>query len=138
MKRIVLLLGLAFVLTLGVNAQNESSVKVVYTEVDKLPEYVIITSENTKLLGGINIIIDCKKSKYKEELRNLESMLQDGDKLRVRNQTDLLNAMSELGFEYIDGYNSGSSSFGSNDEFSVSDAKFRVNMVFRKKEQFRK
>ena len=80
--------------------------------VSELPEYIIITSENTKLLGGINITIDYKRSKYKPALKTLEALLQDGDKLRVRNQTDLLNAMFELGFEYLDAYNATSGTIG--------------------------
>jgi len=46
--------------------------------------------------------------------------------------------MSTLGFEYIDGYNSGSTSYGDGDDPILGeDAKFRTNMVFRKKEKYR-
>ncbi|WP_106791115.1 hypothetical protein [Aquimarina sp. Aq78] len=122
-------------------SQELSVTKSSSANINKLPEYIIITSENTKLLGGIGISIDYKRSGYKEELRNLEELLQDGDKLRVRNQTDLLNSMSILGFEYVDAYNanSGTLGVGGGDDVEVfgSNSKFRINMVFRKKEQFR-
>lgn len=136
---IVVLLALLF--SVNMFSQELSVVTNSSVNIKDLPEYVIITSENTKLLGGINIIIDFKRSPYKEQLRNLEDLLQDGDKLRVRNQTDLLNSMSKLGFEYVDAYNanSGSLGVGGGDDVEVfgSNAKFRVNMVFRKKEKFR-
>jgi len=103
-----------------------------------LPEYVIITSENTKLLGGINITIDYKRSQYEDVLERLESLLQDGDKLRIRNQTDLLNAMHTLGFDFVEAYNATAGSLGvggggSDLDVFGSEAKFRTNMVFRKK-----
>lgn len=102
-----------------------------------LPEYVIITSENTKLIGGINITIDYKKSSYKKELEALEHKLQGRKELSIRNQTDLLNAMSGLGYEYVDAYNAnaGTLGVGTGDKVDVfgSDSKFRINMVFKKK-----
>ena len=76
--------------------ENISSISI-----EELPEYVIVTSENTKLIGGINITIDYKRSQYQDRLEELESLLQNRRKLHIRNQTDLLNAMSKLGFEYI-------------------------------------
>ncbi len=126
--------------------QQLAVVKASSISVDELPEYVIITSQNTKLLGGINIIIDYKKSLYKQQLRELEELLQDGDKLRVRNQTDLLNAMAVLGFEYVNAYNASTvtPSIGKDDvdvifdELDGGEGSFRVNMVFRKKEKYRK
>ncbi|PCJ98007.1 MAG: hypothetical protein COA50_03500 [Flavobacteriaceae bacterium] len=73
--------------------------------VKNFPEYVIITSRNTKLLGGIGITIDSKNSKYQDQLENLDELLSSKHGLRIRNQTDLLNAMSDLGFDYINVYN---------------------------------
>jgi len=109
--------------------------------IEQLPEYVVITSENTKLIGGINIIIDYKKSKYQKVLGELEILLQNKNKLRVRNQTDLLNAMSKLSFEYVDAYNASTGTIGAGGGEDVqiygSQGKFRINMVFRKKEKFR-
>lgn len=109
--------------------------------INELPEYVVVTSENTKILGGININIAHKKSNYEKALKELESTLQNVKKLRVRTQTDLLNAMSKLGFDYIDAYNAnaGAIGAGAGDKIQLSDtqAKFRTNMVFRKKEELR-
>lgn len=109
--------------------------------VEELPEYVVVTSENTKLLGGIDITIDYKKSPHKPALEQLEFTLQSGKELRIRNQTDLLNTMSKLGFEFIDAYNAnaGTIGAGTGDDIAlgISDSKFRINMVFRKKEKFR-
>ncbi len=136
-----LLLLIVFALSLNLSAQELKVETSSSTNIEQLPEYVIITSENTKLLGGINIHIDAKKSNYKKELRGLEDLLQSGDKLKVRNQTDLLNAMSKLGFEYINAYNAnaGTLGVGGGDDIEVfgSDSKFRINMVFRKKEKYR-
>ncbi len=128
-----------------IQGQELSVVRAARVNVNQLPEYVIITSQNTKLLGGINIIIDYKKSTYKNSLRELEELLQDGDKLRVRNQTDLLNSMSKLGFEYVNAYNASAvtASAGKDDldvifdELDGGEGSFRINMVFRKKEKFR-
>ncbi len=110
--------------------------------VKDFPEYVIITSQNTKFLGGIDITIDSKKSKYEDQLDNLEELLQSRSGLRVRNQTDLLNAMSQLGFEYINSYNAEAIMPDKNGEdiFDIiegGEGTFRVNMVFRKKEKYR-
>ncbi len=48
--------------------------------------------------------------------------------------------MLKLGFEYIDAYtgNAGSIGVGGGDDVNVysSDAKYRTNMVFRKKDKF--
>ena len=101
---------------------------------EDLPEYVIITAENTKLLGGIGISIDWKKSPYKTKFQDLVDYLED-DK-RVRNMTDLLNVMYELGFEYKDAFNAdaGTLGVGAGDDLSItgSDSKFRSNIVFKK------
>ncbi len=110
-------------------------------KVGELPEYIVVTSENTKLLGGINISIDYKKSKYRDKLSELEHALQSGKGLRIRNQTDLLNEMSDIGFEYVDAYNAQAGTLGAlgGDDVAAtgSKSKFRTNMVFRKKEKFR-
>ena len=135
-----LLLLIVTILSFNLTAQELKVETSSSVNIKNLPEYVIITSENTKLLGGIGIFIDYKKSDYATILEELETLLQNRKKLRIRNQTDLLNAMSKLGFEYVDAYNANSNSFGSsggNNEFTTSDSKFRINMVFRKKEKYR-
>jgi hypothetical protein len=128
------------------SAQKLSVVKSNSVSIEEFPEYVIVTSQNTKLLGGIGIMIDYKKSAYKASLQKLQSLLQDGDKLKVRNQTDLLNSMSTLGFEFINAYNASQVSNSRHEKDAVDDifntieggtGAFRVNMIFRKKEQFR-
>lgn len=110
-------------------------------DVDELPEYVVITSENTKILGGININISHKNSDFQKSLKELEKTLQSASKLGVRTQTDLLNAMSKIGFEYVDAYNANAGGVGvgagEKAQVSGSQAKFRINMVFRKKERYR-
>lgn len=140
--RTFLVLICTSVFTFNGNAQELSVIKKSNINISTLPEYIIITSENTKLLGGIGISIDAKRSSYKKELRKLEDILQDGDKLRVRNQTDLLNFMSKLGFEYIDAFNANSGTLGAGGGEDVnifgSSSKFRINMVFKKKANFLK
>ena len=126
-------------------SQELSVIKSSKVNINNFPEYVIITSQNTKLLGGIGIHIDYKKSKFKSQLQELESLLQDGDKLRIRNQTDLLNAMSKLGFEYINSYNANAIMPSSkNDDggdiinlIDGGEGTYKINMVFRKKEKYR-
>jgi hypothetical protein len=105
----------------------------------ELPEYVVITAENTKLLGGIGLNIDCKKSPYKGALQRLEDYIVARDENRVRTLTDLLNVMSNLGFEYINSFQSTVDDFnttlkGSSDVgIGLGSAKVRNNLVFRKK-----
>lgn len=119
------------------SVDNSSSVNI-----ERLPEYVVITSENTKLLGGMNINIASKKSSYENVLKDLEALLQKNRNLAIRNQTDLLNAMSTLGFDYVDAYNASAGTVGAAAGEDVqafgSNAKYRINMVFRKKTAFRK
>lgn len=133
-----LVLLMILVLKLNLSAQELKVETSSSVNIEQLPEYLIITSENTKLLGGIDIVIDSKKSKYRDQLLELESLLQNRKKLRIRNQTDLLTALSQLGYEYVDAYSAGSDTFNSGDsDFSSGTSKVRVNMVFRKKDKFR-
>ena len=144
-KSKLIVVMLVLLLTVKGFSQELSVVRSSSVSINDFPEYVIITSQNTKLLGGIGLIIDSKKSSYKSQLEELESLLQDGDKLRVRNQTDLLNAMSKLGFEYVNAYNANavmpsSRDSGGEDLLNIIDGgegAYKVNMVFRKKEKFR-
>ena len=136
-----LLVVITLILSSGIGAQELTSVTRSSVNVEQLPEYIIVTSENTKLFGGIDISIDYKKSEYADVLSELESLLQNRNKLKIRNQTDLLNALSKLGFEYVDSYNAsaGSLGIGGGDDVEVfgSQAKYRINMVFRKKVEMR-
>lgn len=140
MKTILTSLVVLLLMSTNVNAQELKVESVSAVNINELPEYVVVTSENTKLLGGININIDHKKSDYEDILKELESLLQNRKKLRIRNQTDLLNAMSKLGFEYVNAYNGKAGSLGLNSGKDVevfgSQAKYRINMVFKKKAKY--
>lgn len=120
-------------------AQELKTVKEI--SIDELPEYVIIQSQNTKLLGGIAMTIDFKNSEYKDALIKLQGILEKSSNLKVRNQIDLLNAMSKLGFDYLNAYLA--SAFTEADKYSKESTDsfggdtYRVNMVFRKKDKFR-
>ena len=140
MKKLFKLLfaGMLIFVALSTSAQELKVIDSSSVNIEDFPEYVIITSQNTKLLGGIGISIDYKKSSYKKQLVELENILQSGKKLKVRNQTDLLNSMSKLGFEYLNAYVASASTSTNKDELSFGDNTYRVNMVFRKKESFRK
>ena len=140
MKKLFKLLfaGMLIFVALSTSAQELKVIDSSSVNIEDFPEYVIITSQNTKLLGGIGISIDYKKSSYKKQLVELENILQSGKKLKVRNQTDLLNSMSKLGFEYINAYVATASTSTTKDDLSFGDNTYRVNMVFRKKESFRK
>ncbi len=134
----LLFAGMLIFVALSTSAQELKVIDSSSVNIEDFPEYVIITSQNTKLLGGIGISIDYKKSSYKKQLVELENILQSGKKLKVRNQTDLLNSMSKLGFEYLNAYVASASTSTNKDELSFGDNTYRVNMVFRKKESFRK
>ncbi len=140
-KQKALLLLLLTLITINLAAQKSKVIETFRTNIKQLPEYVVVTSENTKVLGGIDISIDTKKSDHEDVLKQLETLLQNRKKLRIRNQTDLLNAMSNLGFEYVDAFNASSAIIdaGTEDDFEIleGESKFRINMVFRKKEKYR-
>ena len=89
--------------------------------IDALPEYVVIRSESTS--SSIAIIIDHRKSKYDNALESLENHLSNKRYRNVRNQSELLTVMSELGFDYINAY--------------PVDTEGIINVVFRKKEKYR-
>lgn len=94
-------------------------------DISLLPEYVVIRTEGIERMIGQKIIaIDRKKSKYSVALEALEDLLENRQKVGIFNLTDLLNAMSNIGFEYIDG-------------ISIGEADV-TNIVFRKKPAYRK
>lgn len=126
------LLLLAMFVSFSANSQDQAPGNGI---ANRLPEYVviIITAENTGLFGGIGITINGRKSEYQESLEELEFLLRNKNEFRIRNQTDLLNAMSYLGFAYLDAFNASAESTGSGIENDASST-YRVNMVFRKKE----
>ena len=55
------LLVIILILSSGLGAQELTSETRSSVNVEQLPEYIVVTSENTKLLGGIDISIDYKK-----------------------------------------------------------------------------
>jgi hypothetical protein len=64
----------------------------------------------------------------KKILKDLQDFFDGNKYLRIKNQTDLLNAMSELGFDYVDAFPQNAT------ENSVFN---RTGFVFRKKEKYR-
>ncbi len=52
---LLFILGITFVNAQELKVESSSSINI-----NQLPEYIVITSENTSLLGGINITIDYK------------------------------------------------------------------------------
>ncbi|MEM6630491.1 MAG: hypothetical protein AAF694_12505 [Bacteroidota bacterium] len=102
------------------SAQTLDSKEAFMVDLELLPEYVIVTSESTgRLLGSIMIYLESKNSAYESALEELEEVLTSKEKLRIQNQTDLLNAMIGLGFEYVDAFSAGQSDM--------------TKMIFRKK-----
>lgn len=131
-----------FIMFVFISIQTFAQENLEEININDLPEYIIITSQSTKALGGISIFIDTHKSKYEDALNELNSLLQWKKKLGIRNQTDLLNAMSSLGFEYINAYNGSQVQYASdrtagddiiNELLEGGTGSFRINMVFRKK-----
>lgn len=123
LKLKALIVGLLLFST-QINAQ-ELSADSLHIYVDDLPEYIIIISEIATSFGGILLVIQNKGSEHENALSQLESLLTDRDKLNLKNQMDILNYMSKLGFEFIDAYTSSQSSIN------------RTSMVFRKKMKYR-
>ena len=118
--KIAFLLAFAFTSAL---AQGQAN-KVNTINIENLPEYIMIRSESTaRVMGPMTIVINSKGSPHEAALVELEDMLTGKDKLRILNQTDLLNAISDMGFDYVDAFIIGSGDF--------------VNMVFRKKPEYR-
>lgn len=98
---------------------------------DELPEYVIINCDNTRsgLTNSIRIVIQSKNSEYEKSLQDLQALLEENNYLKISNQTDLLNAMSRLGFDYINAFPQNP---GEGNSYS------RTGFVFRKKDKYRK
>lgn len=71
----------------------------------------------------VDIAIDSRNSPYEAALVELEDLLTNKEKLRVQNQTNLLNTLSDIEFDYVDG-------------FSVANI-VTVHTAFRKKPEYR-
>ncbi|MFY7651409.1 MAG: hypothetical protein ACOVQE_01850 [Chitinophagaceae bacterium] len=109
---------------------QELSVKDKLIKVTELPEYVVINSDNATgtLSRTIRIAILSKFSATEKELQLLQEILDDKQYLGITNQTDLLNAMSKLGFDFL-------TAFPQNLRELSSES--RTGFVFRKKEKYR-
>lgn len=87
---------------------------------EHLPEYVVIRCDD---IGSPAISIDRRKSRYNSQLEMLQEYLSNRKKRNVRNQSELLTVMSEIGYDYINAY-------------AITEEQ-KINVVFRKKEEFR-
>lgn len=119
----------AVIFALSVNAQElSSSDKII--KVEELPEYVVVNCDNVAgiLRRNIRIRIQAKGSQFEKKLDDLEAILDEEKYLFVINQTDLLNAMAKLGFDYVNAFTQ-----GENESISFG----RSGFVFRKKEKYR-
>ena len=110
-------------------------------DLDELPKYVVLTVENTGLLGGISLDIQTKKSPYASDLKDLEHYLEDKREREVKTLTDLLNVMDELGYEFRDSFNARTggvgidTNLGGDTDLQVGSDKFRVNVIFQKRSE---
>ena len=120
MKNLKILLLLTFAFTSAVAQRQHVIANSV--NVDELPEYVVIRSA-TALIGSMIIVVERENSPHKPALARLEDLLESRYKLRIQNLTDLLNALSDVGFDYVNA-------------FSIGDGGV-TGMVFRKKPEYR-
>jgi hypothetical protein len=99
--------------------------------VDDLPEYIVIYCDNVTsgMDRSLNATINIRNAVNPKPLRDLQEILDSNKYLRIGNQTDLLNAMAKLGFEYLNAFLVNPSATA---VFS------RSGFVFRKKEKYRK
>lgn len=100
-------------------------------KVEQFPEYIVINCDNNSSFfeSSIRIVVQAKNSEFGKVLGELEDFLEGDKYMKIRNQTDLLNALSKLGFDFVDAFPQNSR------EDSVLS---RTGFVFRKKEQYRK
>ena len=105
----ILLFFLFFIVTsLDTVAQKQETDPYDLVNIADLPEYIVITSESTgRLIGRKLTVINSEDSKYQLVLEALEDLLSNKKKLGIQNQTDLLNAMSKIGFDYVNAFNVG-------------------------------
>ncbi len=123
LSKILLAFFIAFA-SLSTYGQTVKEYKSFSLNIDELPEYVVIFSETTgRIMGNIVTQIDSKKSPDKSALDKLDDILTNKKKLRVRNQTDLLNIMLGFGYEYVNAFSAGQSDMS--------------KIVFRKKVKYR-
>lgn len=100
---------------------------------DNLPEYIAVTARPNQGIGLSNVRINSKNSPNKDYLEKLEDYVRKNEGKRVRNLTDLLNIMSEQGYEYINGFSSGGGGY-TNPTIGGNTASLSVNIIFKKKD----
>jgi hypothetical protein len=119
----------AIIFTTSLHAQQLST-RDKTIKVEDYPEYVIVNCDNAgSMLGNsIRIAVQAKNSSFEQSLKALQDILEDKNGLNLGNQTDLLNAMSKLGFDYVNAF----------PENSIGGSSFsRTGFVFRKKQEYR-
>ncbi len=94
--------------------------------IEELPEYVVIQTEVfTRGTSGRILEVDGRrKSRDEKALTKLEDYLQDKKRSGVKYHTDLLNEMSDIGYDFIQAIK--------NDEVD-----YLARYIFRKKAKFR-
>ncbi|RQO30741.1 hypothetical protein DBR32_08405 [Taibaiella sp. KBW10] len=128
MKKTITAFLLLFIAATGIYAQDKKITSA------NLPEYIIITANNNSLIGGIAITIDKKNSVYHDQLDALETQLESKKTgAGVRNLSDLLNTMSDLGYEYVNAFQSSATETSYGKEATYAAEQNRNNIVFRKK-----
>ena len=125
----ILLFSCILLAASNLNAQH-LSVEDKKISVEDLPEYIVINCDNitTKLDKSMGIFINTRNSLHPKPLRDLAEILESSKYLRITNQTDLLNTMSKLGFEYVNAFL---------ENPSAASTFSRSGFVFRKKEKYR-
>jgi hypothetical protein len=121
----ILVASASLLLAMPVYAQ-QLSIKEKTFKVEEFPEYIVMNCDNTLALfeRTLNIVIPASNSDYEKILKDLASLFDD----KMNNHTDILNAMSKLGFDYVDAF----------PQVSNRGAFFdRTSFVFRKKEKYR-
>jgi hypothetical protein len=127
LKKIMTIAAMMFATSLSAQQLSVSDKAI---KVEELPEYIVISCDNfsSKLGGPIGINVQSRKSDFEKALTDLQDILEENKYLGIRSQTDLLNAMSKLGFDYVNAY----------PQSAPESVLFsRSSFVFRKKEKYR-
>lgn len=125
-KSLTLIAIVSFVFGFEPISSQELNINISHPDIDELPEYVVIVSEMPTALGGIMLDIQTRGSEDEQGLSKLEDFLTNKDKLNVKNQTDLLNHMFKLGYDFVDAYTSSQNRVN------------RTSMVFKKQVKYGK